>query len=73
MAIVAMCAEINAVMLATLEDVHRLMADDKLETIMSKKQLPKVQKTYEKISKGSTRTARLEKEAQPLALEPRSC
>jgi len=58
----ALCAEVNTAMLATLDkDMHILMADDKLETIVPKKQLPKVQKAYEKISQDSTRTAGLEK------------
>ena len=59
---VAMCAEVNTAMLATLgEDIHALLADDKPETIVSKKLLPKVQKAYEKVSEDSTRTAGLEK------------
>ena len=49
-------------MLAMLgKDVHILMAYDKLETIVPKKLLPKVQKTYKKISQDSTKTAGLEK------------
>jgi len=59
---VAMCAEVNTAVLATLdEEVHTLLADDKLETIVSRKLMPKVQKAYEKISGDSTKTAGLEK------------
>ena len=59
---VAMCAEVNTAMLTTLgEHIHVLLADDKPETIVSRKLLPKVEKAYEKISEDSTRTAGLEK------------
>ena len=69
---VAMCAEVNAAMLSSLgEEVHTLLADDKQETIVTKKQLPKVIKAYEKL-RGQHKNSRSRKKAVPLSAR-RSC
>ena len=59
---VALCQQLNKAMLNKLNhEIHALPAEDNIETIVSKTQLPKVQKEYNKISEDSTRTAGLEK------------
>ena len=59
---VALCQQLNKAMLNKLNhEIHALPAEDKIETIVSKTQLPKVQKEYNKISEDSTRTSGLEK------------
>ena len=58
----SLCNDVNAAMLQrTGNDVYTLPAIDTLDTVVSKKLMPKVEKAYHKTDEDSSRTAGLEK------------